>query len=225
MAPFHFLPFHRHAVFKFLDVSLLKLGHIGEIEHSGKANHIINVLLYQFQYDFFQHCVPNRMAETGFIVLMCGTDIVHILFLARGNSFTDHRRPALTADNHAGEQFHGLPADTGAGVQCKYTLDALKVIAVNDGFMVVRNNGPFLLGLMNQLFNLIAGSGYTPLLQNADIGGIFQNTQYHPGAPGGFSFDPEGCIYPHPQGFFVIHRCRDAGLAQPIRNISGADTL
>ena len=81
---------------------------------------------------------------------MGGADVVDVFPLAGGDGFPHHGAAALAAVHHAGEQLHSPAADAGAGVQGKHLLDALKIVAVNNGLMAVLHHRPFLAGLVHQ---------------------------------------------------------------------------
>ena len=137
---------------------------------------------------------------------MRGADVVDILFIAGGNGFAHHVCAALAAEHHAAEKLHGAVAGAAAGIQRERLLYAVKVPALNDSFVGVRNDCPFAFRLCDALSHLVAGCGFFSLNEYACVDRIFQDTQHGVGRPYRLRVRLKGSGELHAKRFLVLHR-------------------
>ncbi len=125
-----------------------------------QIHYVPDILPECFQHDISKRLVTHPVGRTGFVLLVRRADVVDILFISGGDSLAHHACAALAAEHHAAEKLHRAVAGAAAGIQRELLLYAVKVPALNDSFVGVRNDCPFAFRLCDALSHLVAGCGF-----------------------------------------------------------------
>ncbi|MPN03876.1 hypothetical protein SDC9_151111 [bioreactor metagenome] len=136
-----------------------------------------------FQDDFLQRRIAYAVRGTGLAVLVGGANVVDVLFIPCWNGFTHHTCAALATEYHAAEKLYRILVGACAGVQAEHFLNAAKIGAVDDRFVVILNDDPFALRFCETLMHLVARSSSLTLRQNADVDRIFEDADNGTGRP------------------------------------------
>lgn len=87
------------------------------------------------------------------------TDIVDVFLSAGIYGLTHHACPALAAEDHAGEQSHGITVRPSAGIQRKNLLYGIKITLADNCFMVMFQRNRWMVDHASFVIAVYNGSG------------------------------------------------------------------
>ena len=141
-----------------------------------------------------------------FIPFVLRAYIVDVFFTVDRNRFPYHAGPAVAAEDQAAEQLNDRIIFASTGVQSENLLHGVKICFWYDRLMAVLDDRPIVHVFADPLMHLVAGRGFLPLGQNADVHRILQDTDNTGSRPERPRIGLEGCCVLHAEGFLVFHR-------------------